>query len=415
MNSPLKNQKGSVLLLFAMVLLGLLGLAKLTVDFGYIAVQKARLQSTADAAALACVIDKQNNCSSGGVVNSVYNFTLVPMSVSNANCPLSTQIDCAIANASTIWQPFMFLGPVTLNATAIAGTNVVAACIATISDMTLHGSSPLLAQNCSVAVGGKLNSNHSTGVQITASGATDQRSLSTIVYNNNLATSTVGVSTPAPVGSSGPMPSSPSYSKPTGLVVDPAVTPATSTKSCTGNGKNKVCTTVTTPNIYSPGIYTSIVTLSKTNPNQFKTGSYVFNGGFDTNTATLTDDNKGGVAIYIPGAQSLKIDGAITLKAIQPANCNTAGAIGTAILIDHPYDPLNPLPSLKLAGAGSVLNLEGVLNLANDDVIVSGTSSSFMLSGSLIAKSLTMNGNMVPTVSGNLCDYINVSRPILLD
>lgn len=408
MNNPLKNQKGSVLLLFAMVLLGLLGLAKLTVDFGYVAVQKARLQSTADAAALACVIDKQNNCSSGGVVNSVYNFTLTPMSVSDANCPLSTQTQCAIANATTTWQPFMFLDPVTLTATAIAGTNGIAACFASISDFVINGSAPLLTTNCSVAVGGKLNANNQTGITLTASAPVTLSSLATTVYNNNFANSTIGVSTPTPVGSSGPLPSLPSYPAPTGLAVDPAVIPA----ACTGNGNNKVCTT---PITYSPGIYTSKVTLSKTDPNQFKTGSYVFNGGLDTNAATLTDDNNGGVAIYVPGNKSLKLDGTITLKAIQPANCNTAAGIGTAILISHPNDPLYTWPTLTLAGGTNTLNLEGVLNLTSDDVVVSGTSSTFKLKGSFIAKSLTINGNMVPDTSGQICNYININKPKLLN
>ena len=49
------------------------------------------------------------------------------------------------------------------------------------------------------------------------------------------------------------------------------------------------------------------------------------------------------------------------------------------------------------------LTLTGVMDLRNVDFTMKGTSANVAYTGSLITKSLNLNGNVTPTVSSNPC------------
>ena len=65
MNNQRHHQKGATIVLFTLMLTVLVALMALALDGGYMLLQKARLQSTADAAVLACVINP-STCGAGG-------------------------------------------------------------------------------------------------------------------------------------------------------------------------------------------------------------------------------------------------------------------------------------------------------------------------------------------------------------
>jgi hypothetical protein len=70
--------------------------------------------------------------------------------------------------------------------------------------------------------------------------------------------------------------------------------------------------------------------------------------------------------------------------------------------------------SLDLNGAKVRLRLTGVVNLSAADVTISGSSSSFTLSGTLVANSVRLNGNLYPNISANPCNNLYQSAKITL-
>jgi hypothetical protein len=77
--------------------------------------------------------------------------------------------------------------------------------------------------------------------------------------------------------------------------------------------------------------------------------------------------------------------------------------------------PLSGAPrKLDLNGSKVTLKLTGVVNLSADKVSISGSSSSFALNGTLVANSVTLNGNMYPNISANPCNNLYQSAKITL-
>jgi hypothetical protein len=384
MNKNIQAPGGAVAVIVALLLLVLFGFLGLAVDVGYAHVQKTRLQAIADAQALACAI-APSRCGSGGenpFPETNTNGALVTV-INPTACPDSTvQQGCAQATASAQWRTF-FIGifgkpTAAAQAVAIAGRNARApSCITTLSSFNANGTNMMTLTNCSADIGGSLSSTNRSGIQVAPGSAG-----SISVYNGN-STTQCGNCAPAPTGLASPLPSLPSSTIPTtNLDGQPLV--VRSGSSCTSG-------------ICQPGIYSSLVKLSGTTT--FASGNYVFNGGLDTNNKTVTSAT-GGVSLYIPGSQNLSLSGNLTLSAPTPAGC----AVGSGVVISH---PLSGAPrALDLNGSKVSLKLTGVVNLSADQINISGSSSSFMLSGTLVAHSITLNGNMYPNISANPCNNL---------
>ena len=392
MNNGIQKPLGAVAVVVAILLLGLFGFLGLAVDIGYVHIQKTRLQAVADAQALACAIIPAR-CGNGGEnpfpeTNPAGAQVTVVHPVA---CPnTTTQQGCAQAIASAQWKSFFMglLGSPTAaaQAVAIAGRNSQApSCVTTLNSFNANGGNIMTLTNCSADIGGALSSTNNSGIQV-ASGSNGSIS----VYNSN-SPDQCGNCSPAPIGLASPLPSLPSATTPTkNLDGQPLV--IRSGSSCTSG----TC---------QPGIYNSLVKLS--GATTFASGNYVFNGGLDTNNKTVTSGT-GGVTLFIPGSQDLSLSGNITLSAPTPAGC----AAGSGIVISHPRSGASR--SLNLNGAKVTLKLTGVVNLGADDVTISGSSSSFTLSGTLVANSIRLNGNLYPNISANPCNNLYQSAKITL-
>jgi hypothetical protein len=68
------------------------------------------------------------------------------------------------------------------------------------------------------------------------------------------------------------------------------------------------------------------------------------------------------------------------------------------------YQSPSNISSLSFNGSKDQLNLNGILDLPNVDISISGASSGLTVNGSIIAHSLSLNGNMNPSVSANPCN-----------
>ena len=136
-------------------------------------------------------------------------------------------------------------------------------------------------------------------------------------------------------------------------------------------------------------------------------GVYVFEQGFNVSGRTLRSQPNG-VSIYIPGDAPLDLTGNITLTAPTPAGC----APGSGIVLSHPY--AGRAQTMSLEGSNVQLNLTGVVNLGADAITIRGSSSSFNLSGTLVAHSIDLRGNMMPAISANPCNNLYQTRKVVL-
>jgi hypothetical protein len=398
MNKAINKERGSVVIMVSFMMVVLIGFLGLAVDLGYGYMQRARLQSVADAEALACVISPSATpCPrSGGDIYPVvnpYGFTIAILNPGDASlCQLATQIGCARATATTTWDTF-FIGifgykSFTLSATAVAGKNGdVPSCITTTGNLSANGTNQVNLNNCAASIGGTLSSTNKSGITINGVGK--------IVVFNGGNPNKCGTCTPQPISVATPIPNLPSSVFPTtNLNGTPLVTlPYT---ACT----NSFCV----PAIYTGG------KVSLNASTTLQTGNYVFNGGFSNNGRSLTS-GPGGVSLYIAGNTPLDLSGTINLTAPSPSGC----VAGSQMVISHPY--VSSYNALKLNGSNVNLRLNGIVNLSADDITVSGTSANVNITGSLVAHSIDLNGNMNPSTSSNPCFnlYESTGAPILVN
>lgn len=386
------HQKGATLVLFALLLSVLIALMGLALDGGYMLLQKARLQSTADAAVLACVINP-TPCGAGGsnVFPDVNLYGFNVLTTNPVACPKTSQFGCVQAVASTTWNTF-FMGlfgqtTFTLSAKAIAGKNSGGAtCVITNNSFSMNGTNSVTLNNCSAAIGGSFSTTNQSGLVISPNA--DDNLIA--VYNGN--SSVCGQCSPAPVSTPGPMPMPPNFTAP---IIPNAAAP-------TYNASTKTYT-------YYPGTYPSAVVFDKKYSYILSSGlyggAYVFNGGLNTGSAKVTN-SVGGVSLYIPGSKSLSLSGMVTLSAPTPTGC----LAGSAVVINHPYT--STYHSFTLNGSQDHLNLTGVANFSADNFTVSGTSSALNITGSLVTNSMNLDGNMNPSYSANPCNNVYVAGSI---
>ena len=385
MNSRSKP-KGAVAVFVAACLVMLFGFLGLAVDVGYTHVQKTRLQNLADAAALACVI-RADDCGSGGSnLFPEVNPLGLPVTVTYpVSCPdPASQQGCARAIAQTQWSTFFMhlLGQTTASAqaTAVAGRSAaMPSCVTTLNTLRLNGSDVMSLTNCSADLGHGFDprTTSSSGIQVA------QGSSGSITVYNGADPSLCQSCSPAPVSISGALPQLPIQTIPT-TDLDGSTLVSRAAKDC----QSGTCL---------PGIYTGKVTLK--GATTLHSGNYVFLGGLDTGGQTVRG-TAGGVSLYIPGSEPLSLTGDITLVAPTPGGCSA----GSGLVISH---PLATTPgSINLGGAKDKLNLTGVINLSADQVTIGGSAATIMISGTLVANSIRMNGNVYPKISANPCNNI---------
>jgi hypothetical protein len=265
--------------------------------------------------------------------------------------------------------------PIDVN--AVAGVKSSPNCLLTRSGFRINGTNTATLNDCSASIGGDLLATNQS--KITINGVGDIQ-----VYNNGVID--CPSCTPLPTAKTGSLPTIPTISIPSGLTVvaDP---------NCT----NKNC---------QPGIYNSKLTLSKNATYTFAPGFYVFNKGLSTNSA-IVSSGSGGVTFYIASNQPIDLTGRLTLTAPTAANCTP----GSAVLI---YQEPSTITSMALAGSNDQLNFTGIVSLPYMDITISGTSSNLVLNGSIIANSLSLNGNMNPRASANSCNNLMSNSRVVL-
>ncbi|MBU3628873.1 TadE/TadG family type IV pilus assembly protein [Polynucleobacter sp. AP-Reno-20A-A9] len=374
-------ESGAVLPFFAILLVVLLGFAAFAVDFGFAYMRQAQLQSVADAEALACA-RTYSTCTSGGdqfPLTNPYGFTIA--TTNSVTCPnTATQNNCVQATASTSWNTFFLplfgFNTLNLSKTAIAGKRATGDALIIRGVVSMNGNHIMTVSGGSVAVGGGISTTNQSGIDATGTGAT------ITVYNNS--TNSCGSCTPSVLSNGAVLPSPPAYTPPSSPTVRTA----------------PVC--VSNVGTFLPGTYSAAVSMSCAS-NTLTAGTYYFNGGFDNNGNTLTGT---GVTIIVGVDKAFNLSGTVNLNSSNGSS--TCGTAGGGMVVYQPVTLTNTFQSISVAGAGNNITLTGKVQLPNTDFTFKGSPTSFSVTGSLYANSLTLKGNMSAGISADPCQNINL-------
>jgi Flp pilus assembly protein TadG len=404
MNHPFKKlwcaEKASVMVMTGLLLAILLGLMGLAVDSSYAFYARTKMQSAADSAALGAAASIANGGSTNnallvatslatsngfttGVSNAVVTPTIPPGVNPNGSSPSyidnSNYVRVRITqNVPLFFAPVIGVAstwPVSVN--AVAGVKSSPDCLLTRSGFNINGTNTATLNECSAVIGGNLSATNQSKIAINGVGDIQ-------VYNNG--TINCPSCTPKPTSKSGALPTIPTVSIPSGLTV--VADPTCANKNC------------------QPGIYNSRLTLTRNATYTFASGFYVFNKGFSTNSA-IVNSAPGGVTFYVASNQPINLSGKLTLTAPITANCTP----GSAVLV---YQEPSTITSMALAGSNDQLNFTGIVSLPYMDITISGSSSNLVLNGSIIANSLSLNGNMNPRASANSCNNLMSNSRVVL-
>jgi len=381
--SPQPNSdRGAVLPLVAILIIILLGFAAFAIDFGFVYMRQAQLQSVADAEALACA-SNYSTCNSSAdnyPLTNQYGFGIV--TTNPVVCPnTATQKNCVSVTASNTWStyflPLFGINSFNLGKTAVAGSPIVADDLIIRGLVSMNGTNIMNVSGGSVAIGGGISTTNSSGIDATASGA------SITAYNNS--TNSCGNCTPAVVSSSLPLPIPPAYTLPT------------------PPGAQIYASGCSLPS----GTYSAAVNLSACGTQVNMSGIYYFNGGFDNKGVTLANLPGAGVTIIVGVDQPFNLSGSVNLNSSNGSS--TCGTVGGGMVVYQPLTLTNTLYTIDVAGSGNNISLTGKTQLPNTNFIFRGSPTSFIITGSLYANSMDLKGNMTASASPDPCQNINLS------
>ena len=387
MNNPKRNQKGATIILFAIMITVIIALMGLSLDGGYLYVQRTRLQNTADAAALACVINS-NSCGAGGTIavpviknNAFPDVNLYSFDVTTTKpvtCPLPSQTGCVKAVATTTWKTF-FLGIVgikniDLSAEAIAGgTPQPPPCILALSGtgtgLNVQGNSTINATNCGIYV----NSIDTNSALRVVGDSSVSASLINVVGGSRLdkprtsSTVTTGAAALADP-----------FTNP--ILVKPVFSACISAVSLKDNSSVTL----------NPGTYCGGITIEGNSHATLRPGLYIINGGGITikDNSSLTGSN---VTIYNSGDETnyagLTQTGNSTINISAYTTVPTNGAIQNML---YWQDPLNTKQSKIVGNSGS--DFRGNIYLPQANLDVTGNSTTTFDIG-IIANTISTQGN----------------------
>lgn len=390
LHSQFSQDQGSVIWITALSLAILIGLMGLAIDTSFAFYTRTKMQAAADAAALGAASNLANGgtsatalvtalslANSNGFLNGSSNIVVNPV------IPPGPNPDGSISSYSTNTKyvrvqisqsiPLFFAPVIGFNSTwpvtanAVAGVTSSPDCLVATNGFRINGTNIANLNNCSAVIGGNLDATNQSKIAVNGNGSIN-------VYNNG--SISCPSCTPTPIQKSGPLPTLPNVTIPAGLTT---VADATcSTRTC------------------QPGIYNSQLVLTKNTSYTFASGFYVFNQGLLTNSA-IVNSAPNGVTFYIKANQPIDLSGTVTLTALSASGCSP----GSGVLI---YQEPSAITAMSLAGSTNQLNVNGIIDLPYSDITISGTSSNFILQGSIVAHSLSLNGNMNPSVSSNPCN-----------
>jgi len=380
------QDKGTVVILTAFLMVVCLGFAGLAVDVGLWYSQKRQLQLAADAGAAGGAFASARTGTSTVIAYATYDASLNGCTTANnctitVNAPPSSGPNAANTNAVEVilskpsqlyFASFLLSSAPTINARAVAtlkgSTNV---CFGSLGagGISMVGNSTLTAQNCSLYSGNNISlSGHPT---ITA----DR------VYTVGTINDTSNVH-----AANGTFQNSPALLDLYSNLAIPAYS------GCTYTNYSGSPAAIT-PGVFCGGVHVTGGTIT------MSPGTYIINSGDFKLSGNTVLSGTGVTLIFTSSTGTnypdVDITGGVTLNLSPPTSGNFNG-----ILMYE--DRKAPTPSVKIAG-NSVSALQGLLYFPSADVTLTGVSTTLSTSClRTIGKSLTLKGTS-DTISGSGC------------
>ena len=441
------NENGSIALLTALLMLIMISFLGLAVDFGYAYLQRTRLQSVADAEALACVTNPSSApCPlSGGdrypIVN-LYGFTIaIDNPGDDSLCPLPlTQDNCATATATVQWNTFFInlfgVNNLKLSASATAGMVGQNDCMETLgtsgAGIDQSGSGTISTVNCGISVnqtGVSINQTGSGNIissSIKVRGSVRKVGSGTISKTTSISSPVVDQfsSVPAPVFTPPP----PGTCAQINLVKYSGTATAPSGNYCGGVSITGSGTVTLNPGYFkgisssgsgtlkfNPGdyvIYGSGMDVSGSGPVTLGAGTYVvyggganFSGSGNVSGTSVLIYNSGN-ATYPPGALNATGSGGFNLSA--PMTGPDAGMLF--------FQSANNTNDMNIKGSGNS-TLNGNIYAPSAGVNLTGSSGTTLPIGKIVVKNINLSGsgNISVTNAFTPSGGSNSTRPVLVN
>ena len=446
MSESRNNERGSTIVLFAMMLIILLAFAGMAIDGGFMFLQRARLQQVADSTALACVTNPSSiPCpTSGGNIyplTNPYNFTMtISNPGDNSLCPIpNSQSKCASATASVTWNTFFLevvgINNLTMQMSAIAGMVGQNSCMVTLgtsgTGIRLTGSGSIATVNCGISV-------NQTGVSISnvGSGPITANSIKVMGSVNNVGSGTISPTTHVTTPATDPFASEPapvftppppgSCTQLTLLSYSGAASHIVPAGNYCGGVSNSGSGSIT----LNPGYYNGISTNGSASVT-FNPGNYVIYGtGINVNGSGPVNLGSGTYVVYGGGVDftgSGNVSGTSVLiyntgnATYPPASINATGSGGFNLSAPTTgpdagmlfFQPASNNNAISVVGSGSS-TLSGNIYAPTASVNLTGSAGATLPIGNIISNNISLTGSGAISVTNAFNSSAVTAHPALL-
>lgn len=446
MSESRNNERGSTIVLFAMMLIILLAFAGMAIDGGFMFLQRARLQQVADSTALACVTNPSDiPCpTSGGNIyplTNPYNFTMtISNPGDNSLCPIpNSQSKCASATASVTWNTFFLevvgINNLTMQMSAIAGMVGQNSCMVALgtsgTGISLTGSGSITTVNCGIGV-------NQTGVSISnvGSGSITANSIKVMGSVNNVGSGTISPTTHVTNPATDPFASEPApvfTPPPPGSCTQLTLlsySGATSHIVPAGNYCGGVSNSGSGSITLNPGYYNGISTNGSASVT-FNPGNYVIYGtGINVNGSGPVNLGSGTYVVYGGGVDftgSGNVSGTSVLiyntgnATYPPASINATGSGGFNLSAPTTgpdagmlfFQPASNSNAISIVGSGSS-TLSGNIYAPTASVNLTGSAGATLPIGNIISNNISLTGSGTISVTNAFNSSAVTAHPALL-
>ena len=393
----LRDERGQTMVITAMALTCLLGMAGYSVDVGLMFRAKRMLQTAADAGAIAGASEynysdvtaaADNATAQNGITNGSNGVTVTvnnpPKSGPNTSNPVAVEVIVA-QNVPTFFMKIFNLNTMKVSARSVAGVSAASGCIYTLDtsgiDVGMTGSGVLNMPDCGIVI----DSASSNALNMTGSATISALSIG--IAGNYHETGS-GSITPTPITGVAP------ETNPLGFITAPSF----SVSSCLANPHITGGTHTLGPATAGGTVCYDGLSVSGTPTITLNPGIYIINGAMSmSGSGTMSGTD---ITIYLaPPNGSLSLTGSGALNLTAP----TSGTYNGILFFEDPTDT----NAMTVTGSGTS-TMEGIIYAPAASLSMTGSSGATIYSD-LVVSSLSMTG------STSLQNYsgINKNEPLV--
>lgn len=385
-----RHESGAVAVLVAVLLVVLLGFAALAIDVGHAMLVRGQMQNAADAAAHAGAVKRAGSGSfqdakdAAKQISAANGFTITDDDISIPPGGSGTYAANDQFVRVTFTKPTsLFLGQVIgasawqIKAEAVAGNTKQPSpsCLVALEYLELNANNAIVLDGCSAVIGAAKPNSKGYALQ------GKNQNYSALKITNSLASIDIYNSGSVDCAAC----TQPTPTKRSDTFTPPAIAPLPGGTTVT----KPYCST---NNECTPGVYADQLTRSGTTT--FKPGVYVFQKGLNL-SGTVSGN---GVSWNIANGASFVLDKNITLTLVAPACTDPSGGIAIS-------SQSQGATTLNFTGNPKI-SIKGIMDIRYMDIDFGG-SATFTLTGSVIAKSIHLNGMVTQKASLDSCDNLN--------